>query len=181
MGGPGVGLFACKMDFVRTTPGRLVGQTTDKNGNRSFVLTLAAREQHIRREKAVSNICTNSGHCALAAAMYMATAGKTGLRSVAQLNHDHAAYLKAGLEKAGFRPLFNGPFFNEFACVAPSGFESQHEKLAQKGFIAGLRLGRYFPEPRGNLDLRNAFLFCATEVHTKDAIDAFLQNLKGVA
>jgi glycine dehydrogenase subunit 1 len=164
------------MDFVRTTPGRLVGQTTDREGNRSFVLTLAAREQHIRREKAVSNICTNSGHCALAAAMYMATAGKTGLRSVAQLNHDKAAYLKAGLEKAGFRPLFSGPFFNEFAMTAPAGFESQREKLVQKGFVAGLELGRYFRE--SETEYKNAFLFCATEVHTKDVIDAFLQNLK---
>lgn len=171
MGGPGVGIFTCKMDFVRTTPGRLVGQTTDKNGNRSFVLTLAAREQHIRREKAVSNICTNSGHCALAAAMYMATAGKTGLRRVAQLNHDHAVYLKAGLEKAGFRPLFNGPFFNEFAMTAPAGFDYKHEKIAQKGFIAGLDLGRYLPDHKG------AFLFCATEVHTKDVIDAFLKEV----
>ncbi|MDR3231000.1 MAG: aminomethyl-transferring glycine dehydrogenase subunit GcvPA [Synergistaceae bacterium] len=170
-GGPGVGMLACKTEFVRTTPGRLVGQTADREGKRSFVLTLAAREQHIRREKAVSNICTNSGHCALAAAMYMATAGKTGLRQVARLNHDKAAYLKSGLEKAGFRPLFDAPFFNEFALTAPDGFESRHEALAQKGFIAGLGLERYFPEYKG------AYLFCATEVHTKDVIDAFLKEV----
>jgi glycine dehydrogenase subunit 1 len=159
------------MEFVRTTPGRLVGQTVDQEGKRSFVLTLAAREQHIRREKAVSNICTNSGHCALAAAMYMATAGKTGLREVARLNHDKAAYLKAGLEKAGFRPLFGAPFFNEFALTAPAGFASRHEALAQKGFIAGLGLDRYFPE------YKEAYLFCATEVPTRDVIDAFLKEV----
>ena len=98
-------MLACRKDFVRTVPGRLVGETVDKNGERSFVLTLAAREQHIRREKAVSNICTNSGHNALIAAMYMSTAGKEGLREIAQLNHDKAVYLKNGLEQAGFKPF----------------------------------------------------------------------------
>jgi glycine dehydrogenase subunit 1 len=171
-GGPGVGMLACKMEFVRTTPGRLVGQTLDRDGKRAWVLTLSAREQHIRREKAVSNICTNSGHCALTAAMYMATAGKTGLRKMAQLNHDKAAYLRAGLERAGFRPLFGGPFFNEFAMTAPEGFEKRHAALAEKGFVAGLELGSRFPKYRG------AYLFCATEIHTKDVIDEFLQTLE---
>ncbi len=173
LGGPGVGMLACKMDFVRTTPGRLVGQTVDKNGNRAFVLTLAAREQHIRREKAVSNICTNSGHCALAAAMYMATAGKTGLREIARLNHDKAVYLKKGLEKAGFKPLFDAPFFNEFAMMAPKDFEKRHAELAQRGFVAGLELGGLFSAP----EYKGAYLFCATEVHTKDVIDAFLKEV----
>lgn len=170
-GGPGVGMLASRMDYVRTIPGRLVGQTTDKNGERSFVLTLAAREQHIRREKAVSNICTNSGHCALAAAMYMATAGKTGLRKMAKLNHDKAVYLKSGLIKAGFKPLFDSPFFNEFAMKAPAGFDKRHADLAVKGYVAGVELGSYYPEYKG------AYLFCATEVHTKDVIDAFLKEV----
>ena len=170
-GGPGVGLLACRKKNVRSIPGRLVGETTDKNGNRSFVLTLAAREQHIRREKADSNICTNSGHNALTAAMYMATAGSQGLHAIAKLNHDKAAYLKAGLEKAGFKPLFDGPFFNEFAMKAPAGFEKRYEDLAKKGFVAGLDLGRYFPEYKG------AWIFCATEVHTREEIDAFLKEV----
>lgn len=171
MGGPGVGMLASRVDYVRTIPGRLVGQTVDKNGERSFVLTLAAREQHIRREKAVSNICTNSGHCALAASMYMATAGKTGLRSVARLNHDKAMYLKNSLEKVGFKLLFEAPFFNEFAMTAPKGFAAKHTELAKKGFTAGLPLGGYFPE------YENAFLFCATEVHNREAIDSLIKEV----
>lgn len=170
-GGPGVGMMACRKDYVRTIPGRLVGQTEDKNGTRSYVLTLAAREQHIRREKAVSNICTNSGLNALTAAIYMATAGRTGLREIAQLNHDKAAYLKAGLEKVGFKPLFNTPFFNEFALKAPPGFEKRREELAAKGVAAGIDLSEYFPEHKG------AYLFCATEVHTREQIDAFLKEV----
>lgn len=170
-GGPGVGMLACSMKNVRSVPGRLVGETTDKNGNRCFVLTLAAREQHIRREKATSNICTNSGHNALTAAMYMASAGSEGLHAIAKLNHDKAAYLKAGLEKAGFKPLFDSPFFNEFAMKAPAGFEKRYDELAKKGFVAGLDLGKYYPEYKG------AWLFCATEVHTREEIDAFLKEV----
>ncbi|MDR1482095.1 MAG: aminomethyl-transferring glycine dehydrogenase subunit GcvPA [Synergistaceae bacterium] len=178
-GGPGVGMLACKKDFVRTIPGRLVGETIDKNGERSFVLTLAAREQHIRREKAVSNICTNSGHNALIAAIYMSTAGKEGLREIAQQNHDRAVYLKNGLEEAGFRPLFDSPFFNEFAMTAPAGFEKRHEALLARGFLAGLKLD-LFPEyndPR----YKDAYLFCATEAHTRGVLDEFFAILKEVA
>lgn len=170
-GGPGLGLLACSMKNVRTVPGRLVGETQDKEGRRCFVLTLAAREQHIRREKAVSNICTNSGHCALTASMYLASAGSRGLRAIAKLNHDKAAYLKAGLEKAGFKPLFDTPFFNEFAMKAPAGFEKRYEELTEKGFVAGLDLGKYLPEYKG------AWLFCATEAHTRETIDVFLKEV----
>jgi glycine dehydrogenase subunit 1 len=181
-GGPGVGMLACRKDFVRTIPGRLVGETVDKNGERSFVLTLAAREQHIRREKAVSNICTNSGHNALTAAIYMATAGKEGLREIAQLNHDKAVYLKQGLESAGFKPLFDAPFFNEFAMTAPAGFEKRHEALLARGFFAGLKLDLFpgftglpgYDDPR----YRDAYLFCATEAHTRDVLDEFFTILK---
>jgi glycine dehydrogenase subunit 1 len=181
-GGPGVGMLACKKDFVRTIPGRLVGETVDKNGERAFVLTLAAREQHIRREKAVSNICTNSGHNALIAAMYMSTAGKEGLREIAQLNHDKAVYLKNGLEKVGFKPLFDAPFFNEFVMRAPVGFENHHEALLEQGFFAGLKLD-LFPEYQDPRD-KDAYLFCATEAHTRDILDEFFAafaNLKEVA
>ena len=170
-GGPGLGLLACSMKNVRTMPGRLVGETVDRNGTRCFVLTLSAREQHIRREKATSNICTNSGHCALMASMYMASAGAEGLRAVAKLNHDKAAYLKAGLEKAGFKPLFDAPFFNEFAMKAPAGFDKKYGDLLKKGFAAGVELGRFYPEYKG------AYLFCATEVHTREVMDAFLKEV----
>jgi glycine dehydrogenase subunit 1 len=180
-GGPGVGMLACKKDFVRTIPGRLVGETVDKNGERSFVLTLAAREQHIRREKAVSNICTNSGHNALTAAIYMSTAGREGLREIAQLNHDKAVYLKNGLEKAGFKPLFNAPFFNEFAMTAPAGFEKRHEALLARGFFAGLKLDTFSgPEPESEYKdprYKDAYLFCATEAHTRDVLDEFFAAL----
>jgi glycine dehydrogenase subunit 1 len=176
-GGPGVGMLACKKDFVRTIPGRLVGETVDKNGERSFVLTLAAREQHIRREKAVSNICTNSGHNALIAAIYMATAGKEGLREIAQLNHDKAVYLKNGLEKAGFKALFDTPFFNEFPMTAPAGFEKCYETLLDLGFFAGARLDR-FP---GYEEYKDVYLFCATEAHTRDMLDEFFAILKEAA
>ena len=170
-GGPGLGMLACTMKNVRSMPGRLIGQTVDRNGERCFVLTLAAREQHIRREKATSNICTNSGHCALTASMYMASAGREGLRAIAKLNHDKAAYLKAGLEKVGFKPLFDAPFFNEFAMKAPSGFDKAYDKLIGKGFAAGVPMGRFLPEYDG------AWLFCATEVHTREVMDAFLKEV----
>lgn len=170
-GGPGVGMLACSMKNVRSMPGRLIGQTEDRNGTRCFVLTLAAREQHIRREKATSNICTNSGHCALMASMYMASAGSAGLRAIAKLNHDKAAYLKAGLEKAGFKPLFDAPFFNEFAMKAPPGFEKKYAELLDKGFAAGVPMGRFLPE------LDGAWLLCATEVHRREAMDAFLKEV----
>jgi glycine dehydrogenase subunit 1 len=181
-GGPGVGMLACKKDFVRAIPGRLVGETVDKNGERAFVLTLSAREQHIRREKAVSNICSNSGHNALIAAMYMSTAGREGLREIAQLNHDKAVYLKTGLEKVGFKPLFDVPFFNEFAMTAPAGFEKRHEALLERGFFAGLKLDLFpeYQDPR----YKDAYLFCATEAHTRDILDAFFATftiLKEVA
>jgi glycine dehydrogenase subunit 1 len=175
-------MLACKKDFLRSIPGRLAGETVDKNGERSFVLTLAAREQHIRREKAVSNICTNSGHNALIAAIYMASAGKEGLREIAQLNHDKAVYLKNGLEKAGFKPLFDAPFFNEFAMTAPAGFEKRREALLERGYLAGLKLDS-FPG-YGDPKYKDAYLFCATEAHTCSVLDEFfalLANLKEVA
>jgi glycine dehydrogenase subunit 1 len=172
-GGPGVGMMACKKEFARTIPGRLVGETADKNGERAFVLTLAAREQHIRREKAVSNICTNSGHNALTAAMYMATAGREGLREIARQNHDKAVYLKKGLERAGFKPYSQAPFFNEFAMIAPDGFEKRRCELIEEGFVAGLKLDSF----KGFENCRNVWLFCATEIHRRDEIDALLKEV----
>jgi glycine dehydrogenase subunit 1 len=170
-GGPGLGIFACNMKYVRSMPGRLVGRTTDMDGRRGFVLTLATREQHIRREKATSNICTNSSLCALAAAMYMASLGGTGIRELARLNHDKAEYLKNGLEGAGFRIRFKSPSFNEFVVMSPSGFDGVYEHLLDKGIVAGLPLAPYYPE------LADHYLLCVTETKTREDMDAFIKEI----
>jgi len=170
-GGPGLGLFACKLANVRSMPGRLVGKTKDIEGRPGFVLTLSTREQHIRREKATSNICTNSSLCALTAAIYMAGLGKTGFVELARLNHDKAAYLKAGLTANGIAVPFAGPVFNEFVARFPDGFAERHAALADKGIVAGLDLAPYYPELAGH------WLLCATECHTKDDLDLLIREV----
>lgn len=122
-GGPGLGLLAGTKKQMRNLPGRFIGKTSDTNGDEGFVLTLATREQHIRREKASSNICSNNGLNAMTAAIYLATVGKIGIREIAQQNHDKAVYLKTSLENSGFESAFDTPFFNEFVLKAPAGFE----------------------------------------------------------
>jgi glycine dehydrogenase subunit 1 len=172
-GGPHLGLFACKEQHLRNMPGRLAGIAYDKNGNRGFVLTLATREQHIRREKATSNICTNQGLIALAATIYMEAMGKKGLQEVAEQNLQKAAYAKdtiAGL--AGFSIPFSSPTFNEFVVRAPRSAAELLERLrAEKGIIGGLPLSKYF----GGHD--NDFLVCATETISKEQIDALADGL----
>ena len=170
-GGPGLGMFANKMKYVRNMPGRLVGQTLDAEGSRSFVLTLATREQHIRREKATSNICTNGSLCALAAAMYMASLGGTGIRDLAQLNHDKAEYLKNALTGAGFRAPFPTTTFNEFVMEAPAGFSATRKTLFKKNMVAGLPLAPYYPE------MANHFLFCATETKSREDMDSLVMEI----
>ncbi|OQX22972.1 MAG: glycine dehydrogenase (aminomethyl-transferring) [Desulfobacteraceae bacterium IS3] len=170
-GGPALGMFAAKMQYVRSMPGRLIGQTKDRDGKRGFVLTLSTREQHIRREKATSNICSNEGLCATTAAMYMASLGGTGMRELAALNRDKAEYLKGGLKKAGFAISFDSPTFNEFVAEFPDGFDETYRKLTEKKIIAGLPLSSYYPE------LKNHYLFCVTETKSKADIDALLVNL----
>jgi glycine cleavage system P protein (glycine dehydrogenase) subunit 1 len=170
-GGPGLGVFACRDKFVRNMPGRLVGQTTDRNGKRGFVLTLATREQHIRREKATSNICTNNSLCALTAAMFMASAGGTGMRELARLNYDKSEYLKGELSSAGFKVDFSGPTFNEFVVEFPAGYDSMYERLLEKKIVAGLPLASYFPE------LPNRYLLCVTETKTKADMDALVREM----
>ncbi len=170
-GGPGLGMFASKMKYVRSMPGRLVGMSKDMAGERGFVLTLATREQHIRREKATSNICTNGSLCALAAAMYMASLGGTGIRELAMLNHDKSEYLKKELVGAGFKVPFCGPTFNEFVVEFPPGFESTYERLLEKKIVPGLSLASYYPE------LPNHYLLCATEVRTRADMDALVREL----
>jgi len=170
-GGPGLGMFAAKRKYVRNMPGRLIGQTLDKDGQRGFVLTLATREQHIRREKATSNICSNQGLCATAAAMYMATIGGTGLRELARLNYDKSEYLKGKLTKAGFSLPFNSPTFNEFVVQFPDGFENTYQKLLEKKIVAGLALEGYYPE------LKGCYLLCTTETSTREDLDILVKEV----
>ncbi len=168
-GGPGVGMFATRMSHVRNMPGRLVGRTVDIEGKRGFVLTLATREQHIRRAKATSNICTNSNLCALRAAMYMASLGGTGIRELANLNHDKSEYLKNELRDAGCKVSFSGPTFNEFVAEFPA---RTYERLLQKKIVAGLHLAPYYPKLAGK------YLLCVTEARSKAEMDALIMEVK---
>lgn len=167
-GGPALGLFAAKLQYVRNMPGRLVGQTVDMEGKRGFVLTLATREQHIRREKATSNICTNNSLCALAAAMYMASIGGTGLKDLAKLNHDKCAYMKTALEAAGFDIPFKSPHFNELVVKFSS---KTYQRLLGKKIVAGLPLEPYYPKLSGH------YLLCVTETTSKEDIDQLVKEL----
>ncbi|MEJ2731098.1 MAG: aminomethyl-transferring glycine dehydrogenase subunit GcvPA [Deltaproteobacteria bacterium] len=171
-GGPALGMLATKMAYVRNMPGRLVGQTVDLEGKRGHVLTLSTREQHIRREKATSNICTNNSLCALAAVMYMATLGGSGFRELAQLNYDKSEYLKKALSRSGFNLPFSRATFNEFVVEFPTGFEKTYRRLLQKKMIAGLPLVRFYPE------LKDHYLLCVTETITKADMDALVQEIE---
>lgn len=166
-GGPFAGIIATKEKYMRQIPGRLVGETKDADGNRAFCLTLSTREQHIRREKATSNICTNQALIALMATVFMSVYGKQGLRELAQQNLAKAHYLAQGLD----RP-FSGPFFNEFVAT-PKGKspEDVNAALLEKKIIGGLPLGRFFPE------LKNSILLCATEMSKRADIDAVKEAL----
>ncbi len=173
-GGPHLGLFACKEKYVRNMPGRLAGVAYDKNGNRGFVLTLSTREQHIRREKATSNICTNQGLIALAATIYMETMGKKGLQEVATQNAQKAAYAKKQIASVeGFSIPFNAPTFNEFVVRAPKNATEMLEKLRlENEIIGGLALSKYYSENA------NDFLVCVTETNTKAQIDDLIKALE---
>lgn len=172
-GGPGLGLLAGTQKQMRNLPGRLVGKTVDANGQEGFVLTLATREQHIRREKASSNICSNNGLNATTAAMYLSNVGKIGIREIAQLNHDKAAYLNARLSDAGFVPVFNTPFFNEFVVKAPQGFDRKRAAMIENHCIfAGLDLEPFYPR------MKDHYLFCATETVSKDDIDHLVKEVR---
>jgi glycine dehydrogenase subunit 1 len=177
-GGPHLGFFAVKKELMRRIPGRLVGATTDLEGKRAFVLTLQAREQHIRRQRAVSNICTNQNLLALRATIYLCSLGKEGLRELAELNLQKSHYARdmiCALE--GFSSPFNRPFFNEFVIQLPKGLtpEGLNKKLYKRGIIGGLPLKRFYPE------LKNAMLFCVTENKTRPQIDALVSALKEVS
>ncbi len=172
-GGPGLGLLAGTKKQMRNLPGRLIGKTSDANGDQGFVLTLATREQHIRREKASSNICSNNGLNAMTAAMYLATVGKIGIREIAQQNHDKAEYLKERLEASGFKTAFQTPFFNEFVMKVPDGFKQKRADLINaKCVFAGIDLEPFYPE------LKQHYLFCATETASKNDIDQLVKEVQ---
>jgi len=175
-GGPGLGLFATTKKLIRKMPGRVVGQTSDTEGKAGCVLTFAAREQHIRREKATSNICTNQGLMALAAAVYMAAMGKQGIRETARLCYDKACYAAgqiASLE--GFEAAGDAPFFREFVVRCPGDAAGLAERLTEKGIAAGLPLGRFYPDRERDL------LVCVTEMNSKEDIDRLVRELKEAA
>ena len=171
-GGPGLGMFACRIKHVRNMPGRLVGKTTDIDGRPGFVLTLATREQHIRREKAKSNICTNNSLCALASAMYMSSVGGTGIRELACLNYDKAEYLKRGLREAGFRITFDSPTFNEFVVEFGKDFKDTYKKLLEQRIVAGIPLATWYP------DLSGHYLLCVTETMGRADMDALIEEVR---
>jgi glycine dehydrogenase subunit 1 len=166
-GGPYCGVLACKEKFLRQMPGRLCGETKDMDGKRGFVLTLSTREQHIRREKATSNICTNQALVSLMVTIYMTVMGKQGLKELAEQNLAKAAYLKSSLEKAGAKKIFSGPSFNEFAVTLPAAADAVNAKLLGKKIIGGLSLAKWYPELG-----EGASLWCATELTTKVQMDA---------
>jgi glycine dehydrogenase subunit 1 len=172
-GGPYLGILACRDALVRQIPGRLVGMTSDVDGKRAFVMTLRAREQDIRREKAASNICTNQALCALAASIYLGAMGPHGLRDVAALGAARAAELEKALADVGAPRLHPGPYLNEFAVVVPDA-GAVHARLLGRGILAGLPLARVIPD---DPSLADALLVCATEVTTPDEIAAFAAAL----
>ena len=171
-GGPGLGLLAARKEHVRNMPGRIVGRTVDRAGRRGFVLTLSTREQHIRRERATSNICSNEGLCALAAAIFLSAVGRRGLRDVARQNASKARWLHRKIVALpGYRPLFDGPFFNEFAVTGPGSAGRLRRRLAGKGILGGLDLGRWYRPLKGGL------LFCVTENNTRDEMEKLVDIL----
>ncbi len=174
-GGPGVGFFAARQKFLRNMPGRLIGQTLDRDGHRGFVLTLATREQHIRREKATSNICSNQGLCALMVTVYLALLGKAGIREVAQQNLAKAAYARRQLVALPAVTLpFAGPCFNEFVIETPRPAAGVLAALADRRILGGVDLGRY----RAEDDRR--ILVCVTEQNRREEIDALVAALQEV-
>jgi glycine dehydrogenase subunit 1 len=174
-GGPYVGLFACKEKFVRQMPGRLCGETVDADGNRGFVLTLSTREQHIRREKATSNICTNSGLCALAFTVHMTLLGEKGLRGLAELNHAKAVAAAERLARVPGVELVSGPFFNEFTLRLPREARPVVRAMAERRVLGGVSLGRLYPNAEA---LQNGLVVAVTEIVTDEHVEALAGTLQ---
>lgn len=169
-GGPSLGLFATREKFMRNMPGRLVGETVDIKGRRGYVLTLSTREQHIRRERATSNICTNQGLCALMATVFLSTLGKKGMKEVAIQNIQKANYAKKRLSEInGIKLKFSGKIFNEFVIETEKPPVEINCQLLKHSIIGGLDLGCYYP------DLKNCMLICVTEYNTKEEIDTMVE------
>lgn len=170
-GGPGVGLFACRERFLRNMPGRLVGETIDHDGRRGFVLTLATREQHIRRERATSNICTNQGLAALAATVFLCLMGKQGLRALAERNVTKSHYTRDLLLQGGVgHQQFSSPFFNEFT-LRVNNARAVWQHLKERNLIAGVILEDWYPE------LKDCLLLCVTETHTRREMERLAEDL----
>lgn len=172
-GGPYLGFMACNQEFIRQFPGRIAGETVDVEDRRGYVLTLSTREQHIRREKATSNICTNQALCALRATIFLETLGKDGIRELALQNIQKANYaLEECCKIAGVQKKFSRAIFNEFVLEFGKPAASVNQFLLDKGIIGGLDLDPFFPE------LKNCALFCVTETHTKDKIDRLVKGIE---
>ena len=170
-GGPYLGFMATTDKYLRKLPGRICGETKDVDGKRAYVLTLQAREQHIRREKATSNICSNHALCALIATVYLSLMGKEGLKDAAIHSGLKSRYLKDGLDKVGFKSLFKGDFFREFAVMLPMKAEEVNSLLLSNGILGGYDLGKDYPEYKGSM------LLCTTEKRTKEEMDKLIKIL----
>ncbi|MBO3803659.1 MAG: aminomethyl-transferring glycine dehydrogenase subunit GcvPA [Candidatus Brockarchaeota archaeon] len=174
-GGPHLGFLAARQEFLQKMPGRLVGMTTDTEGRRGFVMTLQAREQHVRREKATSNICSNQALNALAATVYLAALGRRGFRKLSTLNAQKARYLRSRvLELKGFEARFEKPYYNEFVVRCPIDPRKINEELTKRSILGGLPVGRFY---RG---LEDCWLLCATEKSARKDIDLLIETLRGI-
>lgn len=172
-GGPGIGFFAVKKQDMRALPGRLVGETSDQDGKRGYVLTLATREQHIRRERATSNICSNQGMCTLMVGIYLALHGKQGLRQLAEQNYAKASYAREQISQLEGFEILPGEVFNEFTVLYKEPVDQLLERTMKSGILAGISLQKEYPE------LKNALLVCVTEQNSREQIDRFVAELAG--
>lgn len=171
-GGPTLGIFTVREELVRQMPGRICGRTVDADGRPGYVLTLSTREQHIRREKATSNICSNQALCATTAAIFLSLVGKEGMRELAQINAAKAAYAKERLREAGATVPFSAPTFNEFVIETERPAAEVLAALAAEGIFGGVDLGRWYP------DMTDRILVCATEMNTKREIERYAEKLR---
>ena len=176
-GGPYIGLLSSKKEFVRQIPGRIVGETTDIKGKKGFVLTLSTREQHIRREKATSNICTNSGLCSLAFTVHLSLLGEKGFKSLSKLNHESAIKLSKNIEKISGIKILNKTFFNEFTVSLPVEAKVFVEKMSHKGILAGVPVSRLEPQ---NDQFKNYLVIACTEINSDQDFERFSKAAKEI-